>query len=121
MDVFKTIKPNEAGSKRLVRQYGDKLVAVRYRKGTNPDVIYKTVEIIVDSKPYYPGITHAPAASAKCKEIVPLRISFNEVELRAQVKKAGGQWKPTEKRWYLSYKKVCDLKLKHRILGVTNI
>lgn len=117
MEVFKTLKPNEAGTKRLVKHYGDRLIAVRYRKGTNPPTIYTTVEIIIDSKPYKPGISHTPAD----KELVPLSINIDELELRQIVKRAGARWIPQERRWYLSYKKVCDLKLKDRILQVTNV
>lgn len=120
MDVFKTFKPNEAGTKRFVKQYGDKLVAVRYRKGTKPNNIYTTVEIIVDTKSYEPGISHTPVQSAKSIEQVPLSIGYEEVDLRQILKSAGARWDAKERRWYLSYKKVCDLKLKDRILKPIN-
>lgn len=118
MDVFKTIKPNEHGSKAYTSEYGDKLVAVRYRKGTDPNRIYTTVEIIVDSRIYHPGLTHAPVASQQEIQHFPIWVKFEEAELRMKVKAAGGKWDNSKKLWYLSYKKIKELNLKNRITRV---
>lgn len=118
MEVFKTLRPNEAGTKRLTRQYGDSLVAVRYRKGTNPNQIYTTVEIIIEAKPYIPGVTHVPSQSAKNMQKVAVQIAYNEIELRERVKQAGAEWSITKKVWFLEYAKVCKLQLTDRIVKI---
>lgn len=115
MEVFKTLKPNDAGTKRLTRQYGDSLVAVRYRKGINPDNIYTTVEIIVDARPYIPGVTHVKPQRSKSAALVALQIAYSEMELRQRVKEAGAYWDVGKKAWLLEYSKVCELKLLDRI------
>lgn len=111
MDVFKTLKPNEAGTKNLVRKYGEKLVAVRYRKGVNPNKIYTTVELIVHEKVYVPGVTHVPAESAKSTQMMPIRLEYRDIETRKKIQKAGGIWDPEKKFWYLSYQKIRELQL----------
>ncbi len=116
MEVFKTLRPNDAGTKRLTREYGDSLVAVRYRKGINPSLIYTTVEIIVDARPYIPGVTHVPPQRTKNVERVPLHIAYSESDLRQRVKEAGAFWDSEKKAWYLEYNKVCELKLLGRII-----
>ena len=118
MDVFKTLKPNDPGTKRLAREYGEKLVAVRYRKSVNPAVIYTTVEIIVDQKEYVPGITHVPAKSAKDQQQVPIRITYHETEIRERIKAAGAFWHVEQKLWYLEYSKVCSMGLKERMVKI---
>ncbi len=118
MEVFKTLKPGEPGTKRLCREYGDQLVNVRYRKGTDPNRIYTTVEIIVDSRIYHPGLTHAPVASKRETQRFPIWVKFDEVELRQKVKEAGGKWDMGKKVWYLSYKKIAELNLKNRITNI---
>ena len=121
MEVFKTLKPNAPGTKRLTRVCGDSLVAVRYRKGSNPDNIYTTVELVVESKPYLPGITHAPAKTARQYQKVPLNIGYYETDLRQAVKEAGAFWDMKQKVWFLTYGKVCELKLKDRIIKIFGV
>ena len=116
MDVFKTLKPHDPGTKRYLRKYGDKLVAVRYRKGTNPDQIYTTVEVIVDARPYTPGITHTPARSQLKTQPVALRVGLEEIDIQQKIRNAGGKWNRQQQAWILEYGKVCELKLKGRII-----
>ncbi len=116
MDVFKTLRPNDAGTKRLTREYGDSLVAVRYRKGINPNNIYTTVEIIVDAKPYIPGVTHVPSPKTRHAQQVPLHIAYQETDMRQRVKAAGAFWDAEQKAWFLEYAKVCEMKLQDRII-----
>ena len=51
MKAYAHLKPGQDGTKRLVDQYGDKLLCVRYRYDEIRGVKLKTVEIIVDEKP----------------------------------------------------------------------
>ena len=45
-----------------------------------------------------------------------MRVGFAEVELRAQVKQAGGQWNRSRRVWELRYDHVVGLKLEARIV-----
>jgi hypothetical protein len=45
-----------------------------------------------------------------------IRIAIDEVELRKQVKGAGGKWDPNRQAWQLPYEKVMELGLSDRIL-----
>jgi len=47
---------------------------------------------------------------------VKLRTGFNEIDLRALVKSAGGYWNPGEKAWVLSYLAAHELGLERRIV-----
>jgi len=48
MDVVRTIKPGDKGSQRFVKKYGERLVAVRYRKKGSHRLT--TVELIVEQR-----------------------------------------------------------------------
>jgi hypothetical protein len=55
MDVIRTIKPGRPGSIRFYQGWGEKLVAVRYRRDTEKNKIYTTLELIVDGREQAPG------------------------------------------------------------------
>ena len=65
------LKPGQKGTKRLLAQYGDRLICVRYR--------------------YEPS---TPPVAAD--QIVEVRVAFAEVAVRERVKQAGGTWNPSE-------------------------
>ncbi len=46
--VLKTLKPGQAGTKRFVKRFGGRLVAVRYRGNPKRRVRSTTIEIVVD-------------------------------------------------------------------------
>ncbi len=46
------LKPGQKGTKKLAAEYGDSLVCVRYRYDEKSGTRFKTVELIVESKPY---------------------------------------------------------------------
>lgn len=110
MEVKATFKPGENGTKRLLQQYGDQLVCVRYRYDRAKQKRYKTVELIVEEKDWIPATITQPDHPVK------LRIGFNEVDLRSLVKNAGGYWNPKKKVWVLSYRAAHELGLERRIL-----
>lgn len=56
MDTKLTLKPGQRGTKKLVKEFGDKLVCVRYRYDAENNVRYKTVELIVDTTSWQPRI-----------------------------------------------------------------
>ena len=48
------LKPGQRGTKPLVERYGDALLYVRYRYDPERGVRLKTVEIVVEEKPWRP-------------------------------------------------------------------
>ena len=54
METRAFLKPGQKGTKRLVDQYGDALVCVRYRHDTKTHKQYKTVAIIVSESEWTP-------------------------------------------------------------------
>lgn len=114
MDVKATLKPGQNGTKLLLKQYGDQLVCVRYRYDRRKRKSYKTVELIVEERDWIPETLVRP------DKPVSVQIGFNEIQLRALVKDAGGYWNPKKKVWTLSYVAAHDLGLERRILTETS-
>jgi hypothetical protein len=44
------LKPGQKGTKRLLEQYGDRLICVRYRYDAQQPRRFKTVELVVDER-----------------------------------------------------------------------
>jgi hypothetical protein len=63
---------------------------------------YKTVELIIDEKDWIPD-TLVPAGKRAY-----FKIGYGELELREQVRLAGGYWNPDKKAWHLEYRKVIE-------------
>ncbi len=93
MKVHSHLKPGQNGTKRLVEQFGDKLICVRYRYDEIRQVRMKTVEIIVDERPCDPNMRH------RDKDIVEVMVPFTKRALRDRLKEAGARWFPEEKIW----------------------
>jgi hypothetical protein len=110
------LKPGQNGTRKLLRQYGDRLVCVRYRYDERTERRYKTVELIVDEVPWAPG-KHRPATTRDKYSPVWVRIRFEERELRERVKAAGAHWDPERLLWLLPLNKAQDLELEDRIIG----
>ena len=71
--------------------------------------MFKTIEIIIDRKPWQPKETRK-------NELVSLRIAYNDTSARNQVKAAGGTWDPKRKVWQLDFEKVLELGMESRIV-----
>ena len=110
MKVKCILQPGQAGTKRLVQQYGDNLVCVRYRYDKKRKMVYKTIEIIIDKKPWA-----GEAEKIADEHIVGIRVAIDEIEVRRRVKSAGGKWDAARQVWELSYKKVKELGLVERV------
>ena len=87
------LKPGQKGTKRLLAQYGDRLICVRYRYDAQRKKRFKTVELL------------------------GMRVAFAEVAVRDLVKQAGGTWNPERRLWQLRYDRVVALGLNHRIVN----
>jgi len=102
------LKPGQKGTKRLVEQYGERLVCVRYRYDSERKKRFKTVELVVAESDWQPPY--------RPDEIVALRIDFTEISTRRRVKQAGGTWNPGRTVWQLRYDRVVALGLRRRIV-----
>jgi hypothetical protein len=100
--------PGQKGTKQLVVEYGERLVAVRYREDPNGRKRYKTAEIIVAEMDWDPP----PGPEDR----VQIRVAWEEEELRGRVKQAGERWRPDTKTWELPFRAVADLGLEDRII-----
>jgi hypothetical protein len=104
------LKPGQPGTRKLVEQYGNRLVCVRYRYDALKRRRYTTAEIIVDESDWDP----MPSATAR-RELVPVRIAVHEVKLREKVKAAGGRWDPEKRVWHVPMEQVLQLGLGGRV------
>lgn len=105
-----TRQPGQPGTKRLIEQYGSKLVCVRYRYDAALGKRYKTVELIVEESPYSPI-----QPKLNPETIVGVRISIGEGDLQWKVKQAGGKWNRERRLWEVRYDRVAALGLEDRI------
>lgn len=103
------LRPGQKGTKRLVEKYGTSLLYVRYRYDESRGVRLKTVEIVVEEKPWQPSLRF------RDEEIVPVKVSFSEKDLRDMLKSVGGKWDPKEKSWFVKYGAIRGTELEERI------
>lgn len=103
------LKPGQKGTKKLVEQYGRSLLCVRYRYDEIRGVRLKTVEIVVEEKPWN------PRTPLRVGDMVPVRVAYDEKHLRDQLKAVGGRWEPEEKLWYVTYGAIRGTAFEERI------
>ena len=84
-----TLQPHQRGAKQRLAKYGDRLLCVRYRYDPQQKKRLKTVELIVEERPWDPGVV--PQLDGR---LVYLQVAASELAIRRQVKGAGGKWHP---------------------------
>jgi hypothetical protein len=104
-----TLRPGQRGTKKWAKQYGDRLVCVRYRYDEQRRLRYTTVEIIVGEAAWAPP---EPAPDA----IVGLRLAREEVTFQRAIRTAGGQWDRAQRVWRIRYDQVVALGLLDRLV-----
>jgi hypothetical protein len=109
------LKPGQKGTKRLVEQYGDALICVRYRYDAETQKQCKTVEIIVSESEWTP-----PPAKYPDGTLVPLKIGIKETALQEQVRSVGGRWNKEQKVWLVPYGCIAGTKLEKLIVVETS-
>ena len=110
MRIGLNIKAGRSGTKKLVAQYGERLVCVRYRYDEKRKKRFKTVELIIEEIDWEP--TRKPF---KADEIVAVQLEFKEKDLRGKVHQAGGEWNHARKVWQIRYDRAVKLGLEGRI------
>ncbi|MRR08142.1 MAG: hypothetical protein EG828_14700 [Deltaproteobacteria bacterium] len=103
------LKPGQKGTRRLVEQYGKSLLCVRYRYDQDRGIRLKTVEIIVEEKPWSPQFRFRDG------DMVPVAVGFGETELREKLRKARAKWDPQSKLWLVPYRLIRGTELEARI------
>lgn len=112
MQTRLTLKPGQKGTRKLQKEYGDRLVCVRYRYDARRKKRYKTVELIVEAIDWEEKF---PSPTPETK--VAVKIEWDEFEVRVRVKQAGAVWNATEKVWMMEYRQADQLGLTDRIVS----
>lgn len=108
------LQPGSRGTRKLLAQYGKRLVCVRYRYDERLKRRYKTVELIVDEIAWQPK---PPRPGTK----VSVRVRFEEDAMRRQIKNSGGRWDGKKQVWRIRYDKAVELGLRDRIIDRQSI
>jgi hypothetical protein len=114
METRLTLTPGQNGTKKLLAEYGERLVCVRYRYDAERQARYKTVELIVETRPWTP---RARKARPEPTDLVGVRIDFTETALRERIKRAGGIWRPRQRLWEIERRTVRELNLYDRVIS----
>lgn len=115
MEVIRTLKPGQHGTRRFQKHWGESLVAVRYRRANRK--LFTTIEIIVDEREQVePPVSLNSALAYKRKNIVALPIAYGEEALRAAAKANGARWSMEKKVWLMPYGTAVALGLQSRII-----
>ncbi len=112
MQATRKLLPGRPGTGKLLDQYGDDPLCVRYRYDPERKIRMKTIEIIIEKAPWQGRPRRIPA-----KRIVSIRIEFGEVELGRRVKSAGGTWNRERKVWEIAYGDVVAWGLEERVVA----
>jgi hypothetical protein len=110
------LKAGAPGTKRLQKEYGDRLVCVRYRYDGLSMKRYKTVELIVSEAPWEPM-----GSAAGRGQRVYLRVGPREKRVREKVKGAGGRWHPDKRVWSLPYEQMVRLGYQRRLVAAEEL
>jgi len=116
-----TLKPGQKGTLKLVKEYGRRLIYVRYRYDEERKKRIKTVELIVDEAEWEPRSnagtpTAEPPNHIADDSIVGVRVGLREKAMKTRIKKAGGKWNRKRGVWLVRYEKVVELGLEERVV-----
>lgn len=103
--VTKTMQPGDRGAVRLMRQYGDALVCVRYRTSGTGEERLTTIELVVERA----------VIRKRSDDIVAFKIKDNEAQLRREALRRGASFDPRSRLWKLPRHEVISMGLFHRI------
>lgn len=110
--TVRTIAAGHTGSLKLQKAHGEDLICVRYRIDENRGIRLKTIELVIERKPWKPQVVR----TAPGREMF-IRIGLEEFELQSRVKKAGAVWHHDRRLWQLSFGHIQALDLQDRIVS----
>jgi hypothetical protein len=108
-----SLAPGQNGTKKLLAQYGERLVRVRYRYDAERSLRMKTVELIVETVAWRP---RSRERRREPSDMVGVAIAYGETDLRARIKAAGGIWRPRHRLWEVDWKTVRELGIQDRVV-----
>ena len=108
-----TLRPGQPGTRKLVEQYGERIICVRYRYDQTTKKRFKTVELIVEEVDWIPR--PRPRAAT---DIVHIRVDYPEQTIRDSVKLLGGTWHAPTRTWRIAYGATVALRLTDRIVAI---
>ncbi len=106
------LRPGQKGTKNLVAVHGDALLCVRYRYDEQSGTRLKTIELIIEKKPWKSS-THR----FKDNTHVPVRIGYDDKALREKARAAKGRWDPKTHAWYIQFGKIKGTELERFIIS----
>jgi hypothetical protein len=111
-DVRKTLRPGQKGTRRFLRDWGDRLVCVRYRFDPGKRVRYTTVELVAsEPRPWTPPARPRPDA------LVYLRIDRDDWKALRKAREARAWWDRERGLWRLRYDAAERMRLRNRIVS----
>mgnify|MGYP003461172844 FL=1 len=114
METRLTLRPGQAGTRKLVERYGDRLIRVRYVYDATSGRRLKTVELVVESVPWK---ARRRKPRRQDDEVVYVRIAYHETELRERAKRLGAIWRQPQRLWEITYRDSKRLGIEGRIVG----
>ena len=115
METRLTRRPGQAGTKKYLQRYGERLVCVRYLYDAEKGCRHKTIELIVETVPWEPN---ARRARKQDEEIIIVRIGYEETDLRERAKRLGAIWRPAQKLWEMRWLDAKRLGIEGRVVTV---
>ncbi len=100
------LKPGSRGTRKLLAEYGKRLVCVRYRYDLRLGRRWKTVELIVDEAAWKPR----PGTK------VSVRVRGLRWPKKEKPEEAGVRWDKAKQVWRMKYETAEELGLTHRIV-----
>ena len=100
METRLTRRPGQAGTRKFVERYGDRLFCVRYLYDLDKGCRHKTVELIAETVPWQPGTRRA---RRRDEEMLAVRIGYAETDLRDRAKRLGALWRPQHRLWEMRW------------------
>ena len=114
--IAKKFASGHDGTRRLAREFGDRLVCVRHRYDDANALRVTTVEIVAHVDPLH-GRAPPPRNAVAAWAPVWIRLAPDERALRRQVLDAGGRWDRELKLWAAPQWLVARLGLRDRVVG----
>jgi len=108
--VTKTLRPEQPGTLKLVRRYGDALLCVRYRDDPVRHRRCTTIELVIDERP-------APAVRKGSTRLVELLVPLRDRALLKRALAQGAKWIASRQRWVAPLHVARNLKLDYRHLS----
>jgi len=112
MSCCRIIKPGQKGTRKMTEQYGDSLRCVRYIYDDKNQIKMKTVEIIIEKKPW-----HKDTKRISGNKLVSIKVDYGEIQIGRMIRAAGGQWDREKLVWRLPYREAKALGLDKRIVN----